>query len=375
MQHKYLVLQLITIGVITFFLSCEPSGNRKEENGGETVKVEQLTLNEETAKRIFELPTHCLTIQYPNKLGQVLGSDADLKSPKALRPVFYGCFDWHSSVHGYWSIVRLLKQYPDLDTDGEIRQLLKAHITEENLAVELAFFQDKNNLSFERTYGWAWLFKLQQELQAWRDPDAQEWATILQPLVDLLSERTQEYLSKLVYPIRTGQHDNTAFSLTLMYEYAEAVGDMGLLNAIKTNSIRFFEQDKNCDLAYEPSGYDFLSPCLEEAYLMSKVMPKDDYKNWLVNFMPALFEEEIDILQPAIVSDRTDGKLVHLDGLNFSRANCLYGIAHVLPELQNTLIPLANTHIEFSLKNISEDDYMGSHWLGSFALLALTDQG
>lgn len=361
--------------LVLLFISCEPSGKQQEEESQpDVVKVTQRSLDEAVAKRIFKLPTHCLTIEYPNKLGQVLGSEADLKSPKALRPIFFGCFDWHSSVHGYWTIVRLLKQYPELDADGNVRQLLKDHITKENLAVELAFFEDKNNLSFERTYGWAWLFKLQEELISWRNTDAQEWAKILQPLVDLLSERTQQYLSKLVYPIRTGQHDNTAFSLTLMYEYAEAAGDTALLHAIKTNSIRFFEADQNCNLAYEPSGYDFLSPCLEEAYLMSKIMQKEEYKKWLLNFLPILFEEKIESLQPALVSDRTDGKLVHLDGLNFSRANCLYGIAYLLPELEHTLVPLANAHIDFSLKNISDDDYMGSHWLGSFALLALSNR-
>ncbi|MFD2595052.1 DUF2891 domain-containing protein [Sphingobacterium griseoflavum] len=330
-------------------------------------------LTEEKAKVIFALPTHCLTVEYPNKMGEVLGSASDLKTPKALRPIFYGCFDWHSSVHGYWSIVRLLKKFPHLDADGMVRQQLKRHITIENLSVELAFFNDKNNLSFERTYGWAWLMKLQQELRSWDDPDAKQWAAVLQPLADLLSQRTQVYLTKLVYPIRTGQHENTAFSLTLMYEYAEAVDDRDLLNAIKTNSVRLFENDKNCDLAYEPSGSDFLSPCLEEAYLMSKILAKDAYQPWLRNFMPVLFEEEVDVLQPGIVSDRTDGKLVHLDGLNFSRANCLYGIGNAIPELQANLIPLANRHIEFSLKNISNDDYMGSHWLGTFALLALSN--
>src|SRR5690606_1256760 len=172
MQGRRLVIQLFFVGVMISFLSCEPGRKQKEENVGNTVRVEQLTLNAETAKQIFELPTHCLTIEYPNKLGQVLGDEADLKSPKALRPVFYGCFDWHSSVHGYWSIVRLLKQYPELDSEGNVRQLLNDHITKENLAVELAFFQDKNNLSFERTYGWAWLFKLQQELTSWRNADA-----------------------------------------------------------------------------------------------------------------------------------------------------------------------------------------------------------
>lgn len=356
--------------LFVFAVSCKQSNKTKES----TDKIpEKLVLTEENAKVIFALPTHCLTVEYPNKMGEVLGSAADLKTPKALRPIFYGCFDWHSSVHGYWSIVRLLKMYPELDAVGAVRQQLKAHITKENLSVELAFFNDKNNLSFERTYGWAWLLKLQQELKSWDDPDAKEWATVLQPLADLLSKRTQAYLTKLVYPIRTGQHENTAFSLTLMYEYAEAVGDHDLLNAIKTNSLRLFENDKNCDLAYEPSGSDFLSPCLEEAYLMSKILAKDEYKTWLLNFMPVLFEKQVDLLQPGIVSDRTDGKLVHLDGLNFSRANCLYGIGRVIPELQATLVPLANQHIEFSLKNISNDDYMGSHWLGTFALLALSN--
>lgn len=361
------------IGLLFSFLlvaGCQSGANKASTTDGD---IQRLELDEQMAAKIFALPTHCLSIEYPNKMGQVLGSEADLKGPKALRPIFYGCFDWHSSVHGYWSIVRLLKEYPELDANGAVRESLNAHITDANLAVELAFFNDQNNLSFERTYGWAWLFKLQQELLAWEDADAQRWAKTLQPLVTLLSTRTQEYLTKLVYPIRTGQHDNTAFSLSLMYDYAEATEDSALAEAIKTNSLRFFKGDKNCNLAYEPSGYDFLSPCLEEAYLMSKVMEKEAYGNWLLNFMPMLFNKDISTLKPAIVSDRTDGKLVHLDGLNFSRATCLYGIAELLPELQDRLVPLANQHIDFSLKNISDDDYMGSHWLGSFALLALSN--
>jgi len=361
------ILKIVLVALV--FLSCQQD---KRTDAPSNMKKEKLTLDQQTAQLIFALPTHCLTIEYPNKLGQVLGGDTDLKTPKSLRPIFYGCFDWHSSVHGYWSIIKLLKDYPELDANGKIREVLKSHITASNLAVEMAFFNDENNLGFERTYGWAWLFKLQQELKSWDDPDAKRWAGVLQPLVDLLSERTQVYLSKLVYPIRTGQHDNTAFSLSLMFDYAQATGDTNLLNAIKANAVRFYEADRNCNLSYEPSGYDFLSPCLEEAKLMGKVMPKDEYKNWLLNFLPALFEEKINELQPAIVSDRTDGKLVHLDGLNFSRANCLFGIVETLPELGSILIPLANEHINFSLKNISNDDYMGSHWLGSFALLALS---
>lgn len=353
---------------ITTSLSCQHESNNGEEK---EIENKMLRIDSAQARRIFELPTHCLTVEYPNKLGQVIGAAKDLKTPKSLRPIFYGCFDWHSSVHGYWSIVRLLKQFPELDSEGRVRNLLRSHITKENLEVELAFFNDQNNMSFERTYGWAWLFKLQQELLEWQDEDAKNWSQILQPLVDLLSERTQVYLSKLVYPIRTGQHDNTAFSLSLMFEYAKSTHDDDLLNSIKVNSERFFKNDVSCNLSYEPSGYDFLSPCLEEANLMSKIMDSHTYRDWLAAFLPSLFDQSITMLQPAIVSDRTDGKLVHLDGLNFSRANCLYGISGALPKLQPILIPLANEHIQFSIDNISGDDYMGSHWLGTFALLAL----
>src|SRR5690606_4944186 len=229
------------------------SGQKPENN-----ETERFEISEETARTIFELPTHCLDQEYPNKLGQVIGSASDLKSPKALRPIFYGCFDWHSAVHGYWSIVRLLKLYPQLDSGGKVRQLLNTHITEENLAVELAFFNDENNLGFERTYGWAWLFKLQEELRAWDDTDAQRWSAVHQSHVELLADRTGVYLSQLTYPYWTGQDYDSAFRLPLMYALEAAVGDMVLLKAMKTTSIRFYESDKNCELAYEPGGNDFL---------------------------------------------------------------------------------------------------------------------
>lgn len=353
---------------VLIFFSCH-SGSEK----GTALHMgdKKLQIDMHHARWIFALPVHCLTIEYPNKLGQVIGGATDLKTPKSLRPIFYGCFDWHSSVHGYWSIVRLLKKFPELDKRGEVRDLLRAHITKENLAIELAFFNDKNNLGFERTYGWAWLFKLQQELREWPDEDAKQWAEILQPLVDLLSKRTQVYLDKLVYPIRTGQHDNTAFSLSLMLEYAKSTEDNDLLNSVNVNSARFFENDRRCNLTYEPSGSDFLSPCLEEAHLMSKIMGPQRYEKWLRAFLPGLFDGDLPSLQPALVSDRSDGKLVHLDGLNFSRAHCLYEISDSLPVLKSRLIPLANKHIKFSIDNISGDDYMGSHWLGTFALLSL----
>ena len=365
---KIQVVSAFAITVLLSFFSCSQNPATSTHTSDST---SVLTLTQEQAKGIFELPIHCLEVEYPNKLGQVLGSDEDLKSPKQLRPIFYGCFDWHSSVHGYWSIVELMQKYSALDADGKVRKVLNAHITPENVAVELAFFNDSNNKNFERTYGWAWLFKLQESLSKWNDADAQRWKINLQPLVDLLVEHYKEYLPKLVYPIRAGQHDNSAFGLSLSLDYARSVGDSEFENVILEHGKRLFYKDVSCDLAYEPSGYDFLSPCLEEAYFMSKVLEGDIYRNWLKKFMPSLFAKDFE-LKPAIVKDRSDGKLVHLDGLNYSRAACLFGISQKVGELAH-LRKIANEHINFSLPNLSaQDDYMGSHWLGTFALYALS---
>ena len=326
-------------------------------------------LNVEQAKKIFDLPTHCIKVEYPNKLQQALGSDADLKPPRELRPIFYGCYDWHSSVHGFWSIVKLMKDFPELDRDQKVRRDLNQLITPENVAVEMAFFNDKNNKNFERTYGWAWLLQLQMELNNWQDKDAQVWAKNLKPLSDLIITKYKDYLPKLVYPIRTGTHDNTAFGLSLAIDYARSVNDKAFEKVIVDNANRLYQKDKGCNIGFEPSGSDFLSACLEEALLMSKIHPHDDYKKWLKSFLPQLFDKKHE-LKPGIVSDRTDGQLVHLDGLNFSRATALYQIAAKLPEL-NYLNDWANHHFNYSFNNISNDDYMGSHWLGTFALYAL----
>ena len=353
--------------ILIFFFSC---GNQQSQE--ENVEIEDITLTSSLAKQIFSLPTHCLEVEFPNKLGQVLGSANDLKSPKELRPLFYGCFDWHSSVHGYWSIIKLMKQFPELDINGEIRTMLNAHITQENVAIEKAFFEDENNLSFERTYGWAWLFKLQQELHTWEDKDAKRWATNLNPLVELLVNRYKEYLPKLVYPIRAGQHDNTAFSLILSLDYAQTLSDESFKKVIQDNSMRFFKSDSACNLAYEPSGYDFLSPCLEEAHLMSRIMNKADYMQWLKGFLPELFNKKFK-LNPAEVKDRSDGKLVHLDGLNYSRAASLMAISKIDLSLAHLKV-IGNEHFNYSIQNLNKsDDYMGTHWLGTFALYALSN--
>lgn len=368
MKYPSLCLKISLLGTFLFF-SC---GNNSK-TGADKPIVNKFELTEVQAKSIMDLPAHCLTVEYPNKLGQALGSDADLKPPRMLHPIFYGCYDWHSSVHGYWSIVKLMKAFPELDADHRIRATLDAHITDEHAVTEMAFFNDPNNLGFERTYGWAWLFKLQEELITWGDPDAERWSDSLAPLVELLSNRLISYLPNLVYPVRHGKHENTAFGLSLMLDYAKAAKKPVLEDAIVSHAKRLFEGDANCDISYEPSGSDFLSPCLEEAHLMSKVLDEAGYRIWLKRFMPSLFSGKY-ILEPAVVKDRTDGQLIHLDGLNYSRAACLYGISHKLPELRHVR-SIADDHISFSLPNLSkDDDYMGAHWLGTFVLYALTLQ-
>jgi len=368
-MRSYLLIAILPVLIISFW-ACQPQKNQEAQV---STPLQSITMDDALAKKIFAMPVHCIPVEYPNKLGQTLGSAHDLKTPKVLRPIFYGCYDWHSSVHGYWSVIKLLKNNPQLDEDGQVRKMLHSHLTVANGLIEKEFFEDKNNLGFERTYGWAWLFKVQEELATWNDPDAKQWKLALDPLTDLLVQRYIDYLPKLVYPIRSGQHDNSAFGLSLSLDYARAVANKDFEASIILHAKRLFEKDQGCPLSYEPSGSDFLSPCLEEAYLMSKIMENDELEGWFDQFLPELSNPSYK-LAPGQVKDRSDGKLVHLDGLNYSRAACLFGIAKKIPNLTH-LRQIAHDHIAFSLPNLSkEDDYMGSHWLGTFALYALSHQ-
>lgn len=329
-----------------------------------------LELNEEQAARLIQLPLHCLDTEYPNKLGQVLGDSTDLHSPSELHPAFYGCFDWHSAVHGHWSLARLINLFPDMEESKQALEVLKRHITVENIDLEVRYFDNELNKNFERTYGWAWLMKLQSELSGSLNPELNVLGDILQKLTDKIREKTLEYLPKLHYPIRVGTHTNTAFALSLMLDYASWSDDEVLAEAIEKRSREFFLLDVNCPMGWEPSGSDFLSPCFEEANLMAKVLEPGEYRKWLEQFLPGL-EKTGYHLEPGIVSDRKDGQLVHLDGLNFSRAWCFYGIMEQLPEYAH-LDQLATDHIRYSLPELVGDSYEGGHWLASFALLALS---
>lgn len=352
-------------------LACTPDSSHSSPSDT-SVHQPTATIEATAAKNLLIMPLNCVTVEYPNKLGQTISSAADLKGPKELHPSFYGCFDWHSAVHGHWSMVRLLKSFQDLDDGDKALQLLQSHITPENIAIEVAYFKEKHNKSYERMYGWAWLLKLAEELHTWNNEDAQELSLTLQPLTEIIIQGYVNYLPKLNYPIRVGTHTNTAFGLSFAHDYASTVGNQELLSIIESRAKDFYMTDVDCPMHWEPSGHDFLSPCLEEANLMGRILDTEDYAAWLKEFLPQLSDTSY-ALVPGIVSDRSDGHLVHLDGVNFSRAWCLYAIAKRLPTYAH-LNRIADEHINHSYGEVVGDDYEGGHWLGSFAIYALGEQ-
>ena len=327
----------------------------------------EMSLDIRAASNLMQLPLSCVETEYPNKLSQTLRGDADLASPRQLHPAFYGCFDWHSSVHGHWSMVRLLKAFPIIDGHERAKSLLKKHITPVNISADIDYL--KIHPSWERPYGWAWLLKLMQEIHTWDDPTAEGLGLALKPLAEELSAMYISHLPKLVYPIRVGEHTNTAFGLTFAWDYAVHFEDAALMDAIRDRAKTFYLEDKECPLAWEPSGYDFLSPCLEEVDLMRRILPESEFIVWVKNFLPQLLNADFSI-DVGEVSDRTDGKLVHLDGLNFSRAWVLGALARQYPQFSH-LEKVADNHINYSLPNVVGDSYEGGHWLGSFAINAL----
>lgn len=329
-----------------------------------------LALSEAAAGRFAGLALACVGREYPNKLDHVMNTAEEVKGPRALHPAFYGCFDWHSSVHGHWMLVRLLKAHPDLPQAAEIRAALDAHLRPDCIAGKVAYLGQPNRRSFERTYGWAWLLKLAAELRTWDDPQARTWSAALQPLADRFAAQFMDFLPKQTYPIRTGVHPNTAFSLHLALDYARAAGNAPLEAMLAERARTYFGKDRRGPLAWEPGGEDFLSPCLEEAALMAEVLPRARFARWLRDFLPALPVG----LAPALVTDRTDPKLVHLDGLNLSRARALYEIASALgpkDPRRAALVLAGDRHVQASLPFLASGRYEGEHWLATFAVQML----
>lgn len=332
-----------------------------------------------TEDRFATLALDCVHREYPNKISHVLQSDQDARPPRELTPAFYGCFDWHSSVHGHWLLTRLLTTQPDSVYATEIRAALSESFTAENMAGELAYYQTEGRGSFERPYGIAWYLQLVAELEESNDPQLAEWRETLRPLEDAIVAKVRVWLPKLSYPVRLGTHNQTAFAFGLMLDYARAVGNEEFANALVQTSLKFHQSDVNCPLAYEPSGEDFLSPCLMEADLMRRVMSQQDFVVWLGYFLPQIpIDGGADWLAPGIVLDASDGKLVHLDGVNLSRAWALEGIASALPA-EDPRIPALmaahQVHRDAGIAAVSDEHYSGSHWLASFATYLTTKRG
>jgi Protein of unknown function (DUF2891) len=329
-------------------------------------------LDAPVAARFAELALKCLHEEYPNHLSHTLSSDTDAKPPHELTPAFYGCYDWHSDVHGHWLLVRLVRLFPDAGFAPAARAAIAQSLTPEHIAGEVAYLRHEDRASFERPYGLAWLLALAAELRAWNDGQAQEWAASLRPLESEAATRLENWAGKLHYPIRVGEHDQTAFSFGLVWDWAVVAKDAQMQSVLAYAARRFYSQDRNCPLNYEPSGEDFLSPCLGEADFMRRVLGPGDFAGWLSGFLPDIPKNpRKPWLSPAVVVDRADPKLAHTDGLNLSRAWMLEGIARGLPPSDRRIAALraaAQLHREAALPNITGEHYVGGHWLGTFAV-------
>ena len=331
------------------------------------------------AERFANLALACVHKEYPNKISHTLNSDADVAPPRKLTPAFYGCYDWHSSVHGHWLLVRLIRTFPSADFAQPAREALRQSLAAENIAQEAAYLRGEGRASFERPYGLAWLLQLVAELREWNDPQAKQMATNLRPLEQAALERLNVWLPKLSNPVRIGEHDQTAFALGLMYDYARASGDEKFAALVVSKARQFYLTDKNCPLAYEPSGEDFLSPCLGEADLMRRILPRRDFAIWLRIFLPWIpTSRGRKWLHPVVSPDPSDPKLAHLDGLNLSRAWMLEGIAARLQKRDEWLpviMATAEAHRQAGLAAVTGEHYEGGHWLGSFAVYLVTRRG
>lgn len=337
-------------------------------------------MDTETAERFARLALDCVEREYPNLIHHVMSGDDDVAPPRELTPAFYGCYDWHSAVHGHWLLARLARRYPDSDFAQQAIDALGRNLTREHLLAEAAYVADPARDGFERPYGLAWLLQLITELDEWGEPPADRWREWLKPLESIAVQRLSDWIPKLAYPIRIGEHDQTAFAFGLAWDYAKRVGNSELRDLLADAGRRFYAQDgrnnRSCPLDYEPSGHDFLSPCLAEADFMRRVLESDRFADWLSGFLPGIGESEW--LPVARVTDRSDGKLAHLDGLNLSRAWMLEGIASALPADDARRTPLLETaarHAESGLAGVSDAHYEGGHWLASFAVYLETRRG
>ncbi|MFJ3046277.1 DUF2891 domain-containing protein [Herbaspirillum chlorophenolicum] len=332
-----------------------------------------MQLNIQQAESFAHMPLAYLRHEYPNHIMHLLNDEQDVLSPRALHPVFYGCYDWHSAVHGYWLLLRCIRRYPELPALADIGAIFDEHFTPELMERETDYFRAPNRTSFERPYGFGWILALDQKLAQSQHPNAPQWHASMKPLTTEIRSRLLGYLSRLSYPIRVGTHYNTAFALALSLDYARHTQDGELETAIVAASLRYYGHDTDYPAHYEPGGDEYISGGLTEALLMTKVLPAGSFQSWFDNYLPRI-AEVTQIMQPATVSDRTDPKIAHLDGLNLSRAWCM---KHILRHLhadhpaRAAIGAAIDRHIAASIDHVVGSHYSGGHWLASFALLAL----
>jgi hypothetical protein len=335
-------------------------------------------LDEPTAGRFAALALACVQKEYPNKIAHVLNSPEDVKAPHDLTPSFYGCYDWHSSVHGHWLLARLARQFPSAAWAATARAALAANINPKNIAGEVAYLNGVGRETFERPYGLAWLLQFSAELREWKTPEGQRVSSAIAPLEAAVVKRLRDWIAKLAYPIREGEHAQTAFAFGLLLDWGR-VYDKSIEQLTRDRVLEFHRGDRNCPISYEPSGQDFLSPCLAEADLMRRVLPAAEFSTWLTGFLPGIPRDGSTKWLPiGVVTDKTDGKLAHLDGLNLSRAWMLEGIAGVLSSgdpRRSSLLATARVHAESGLAAVTGEHYEGGHWLGSFATYLVTMTG
>ena len=331
-------------------------------------------LTEELALRFARIALGHVGREYPNKPDHTLAGPQDARTPRELHPIFYGSYDWHSCVHSYWMLARLLRRYPGFAAAAEIRALFDAQLTPEKVAVECAYLAAPTARGFKRPYGWGWLLKLAAELSLLDD---KSWSGTIAPLAEAFAQRFRDFLPLATYPVRVGTHFNTAFGLRMAADYATATADDAFAGLLRETALRWYGEDSDCPAWGEPSGDDFQSSALIEAECMRRLLAPDQFLPWFERFLPKLERgEPATLFRPATVTDRSDGKIAHLDGLNLSRAWCWRALAGALPEgdaRREVAKTAAAEHLAAGLPHIA-GDYMGEHWLASFAVLALEEE-
>jgi len=357
-----------------------PGSTAPDSSAAGSVETSRSGFDAVAAGRFAQLALDCVHLEYPNHISHTMQSDEDARPPRDLTPVFFGCYDWHSAVHGHWLLARLARTFPDAPFTPLAIAALDRSFVPERIAAEVRYLEGEGRASFERPYGLAWLLQLAAELRDWDDDRARRWSRTLRPLEQAARDRLADWLPKLTYPIRIGEHAQTAFAFGLILDWARTARDDGM-EALLSRRIRaFYLGDRACPLDYEPSGHDFLSPCIAEADLMRRVLEPERYADWLADFLPAIPRgaDHPDWLEPAIVTDRSDPKLAHLDGLNLSRAWMLFGIASGLPPddpRRPAIEAAARLHAERGLSAVTGEHYEGGHWLGSVATYLVTERG